>query len=330
MAVANRVLTTLTRAAFNEDERYIAPFLFPFCVPSGIEKKPGGGAWTATARRISKQTNVDLGEKALLRAPLTAATRGSSKVDDYTITINEYAYEEAFDAQTGGPGTDSSTANQLEQEVAARKLAAVLKMALEQRASTLIKTTGTFSQGLDAASAQWINPATNVVDQLKTAYNAVLTNGLQAPTRLAFSKSYWDAFIGNPYVQNLFGDALLNMSVPQLQERISAVITGFNPSAPPVTIRVASAVANTANAGQSASDSFLYADHAVLFYAPDGEPGDYIGIEEQAAGKTYEALALTVDSRDDNDVIARVHRACHAAEPTVFDATLAYCFRNAV
>lgn len=334
MALTNPILTGMVRSAVVEDDALIFNRVFAVTVPTGIERVAGASKFKGTGRRISKWNNASLGEQTLVRAPLTPSVRGTATVEDYEIAVDEYSYEYAFedDSIFRGGAVNTATNDELENEVTTQSLANMIKMDLELRAVALLKNTSEFTQGLDGsagATAYWSDPSINPLKQLDTAYRACRLNGRFRPNGMVFSLDYWTAFKHNPYVQNTLGDAVLNLSPEELSIRITRVIT-TNPSAPPVSIFVADEPYNSANAGQSASPAFLYGSHAAMFYRPDVEAGDTVSLNEQSAGKVYEAFAPTVESYTDDTVAGRIHRCRGAATPQVFDATQLYAFRNMV
>lgn len=332
MAVSSVVLTRDTRAAVNRASTYISDFVAPRCVPDGIEKIPGQSAWTGIARRVAKANNIQIPSEGLARAAHDRAVRGNSAITDFTITITEAAYEEAFDTELGGARTNSATASQLEQNVLTRKLSSMILINREIATAALLKNTSVFSQGLDATASPWTDPTTDPIEQLQAAYDAIVTNGYEMPTRLVFSKNYWNAFVRNPYVQSLFGDLPEEGAREAVGARLTNILAGYNPEAPSLSIRIGNAVGSQTNEGQaSPTVAPLYDSHCAMLYVPeDVGPGDYVALDQTCAAKSYEAVELYTDSYEEKGTKEMVHRVQEAVTPAAFDATLAYCIRNAV
>ena len=329
MAIATTTISSAVAAGMNEPGDYISRFVFAPTVAEDAARAPGTSRWKATAYKQSSTDNLALGEQSLKRAPLSEATTTNFTLEDYSIFADEYAVKHRMDLGTVG-SLDRFGLDNLEQDILAPHLVSKLLIDEEVRASALIKDTGTFSVGANLTSTKWTSDSVNPLSHIRAAYDSIKkqgTDGLEFG--FAFSRSYWDAFVENPYIKEIFGDNVLSMTKPELEQALTNLITGHS-ATKPIRIRVATGVNSTANKGQTANTAYIYSDHALMFARPAVEEGAYVPLRSRAAAKCYVLREPSVDYYEQKEIKAAVWEASHVAGLDVFDADLAYYFQNAV
>ena len=329
MGVAKPTVAIAVEAGMNQAEDYISRFVFTPTRAQGVGRASGESRYSATAYRVDPLQRLSLGEKSLQRAPLAASVRKRMGLQDFTIFADEYSVECEEDLGTIQSLKESYGLANLESETVAPYLIDMLLIDEETRCAAKLKDTNTFTQGGNLTSAQWTSATTNPLSQLRTGYNAIKKRG-KRPNAMVFSKNYWDAFIENEYVKEIFGDNTLTMTRDEISTALTNLIAGHGASPEPIEIRIAGAVGDDANAGASDSLDYLYDSHACMFVRGTAPEGGYADVKELCAAKLYTLREPAVDYYEQDDIEAGVWRAKHIASPEAFDVNLAYTFYNAV